>query len=231
MCLNVKEGQYPPPPEAGVKGGALFAIRTYFKDGFGHSYYLWFFAATILGALCSGPFNLYAIYYSQSVGMSLDIYGKCIALTYTISLFLSYPIGVLADRFHPLRVSMVGLALYAVVMAASGFLVRDVTTFGIALVAHGVTSGCIFTAWASLPQRLLPRDKFAEIGSVGGVLGSLTGIFFSPVVGEFLDLVHHDYRDTFYICSLLTLMTLGAFLVVHHKFMALGGPKNYVAPE
>jgi MFS family permease len=157
--------------------------------------------------------------------------GRCIALSFGISLCLSYPLGAAADRFHPLRLSMVMLAIYGLMMTSAGFLVHDPTSFGVALVGHTVLSGCIFTAWASLPQRLLPRARFAEIGSAGGILGSIAGIFFAPSLGSFLDYTHHAYRYTFFISGELTFGTLIAFFIVHQRFMALGGPKHYVAPE
>ena len=230
MCLNVKEGKYPPPPAA-EGPGVFFAVKTYFKDGFGHSYYLWFFAATVLANLAAFPFNLYSVFYAKSIGMDTNIYFKCLALTYVFSLFLSYPLGILADRFHPLRITMASLAVYAAVMAGGGLLVRNSSTFGVALIVHGVISGCLFTAMASLGQRLLPRNKFAEIGSAGGIIGAVSAIVLSPLLGQFLDFTHHNYRYTFFASVILTLLALGAFVVLHRRFMALGGPRNYVAPE
>jgi sugar phosphate permease len=226
----VKEGEYPPPPVA-VRPGFFFAVKTYFKNGLGNSYYLWYFAATVLGGLSALPFNLYSILYAKSVGMDTGTYFKCLGLTYFCSFFLSYPLGILADRFHPLRVSIVGLAVYALVMVGCGSLVRDVMTFGIALVIHGVTSGSVTTAFQSLPQRLLPRDKFAEIGSVGGLIGAITGMIGTPFIGRFLDSVHHDYRYTFYMSADITALAVGAFIILHGRFMGLGGLKNYVPPE
>jgi MFS family permease len=232
MCWMVREGEPPEIVDAlGPHPGLFGAVITYFRDGFGRPYYLCFFAATILGAICTGPFNLYSLYYSESLGMSDAAYGACIGWSYFISLFLSVPIGLAADRYHPLRLSMLLLLLYGVIMAGAGFLVRNPAGFGIALIAHTVISGSLFTAWSSLPQRLLPRARFAEIGSAGGILSSITGIFFAPAVGQFLDWMHHDYRYTFFICAALTFATLLAFGILHGRFMALGGPKNYVAPE
>jgi MFS family permease len=231
MCLAVREGSYPPVPDNGTKPGAFFAVRNYFRQGFSNPYYLWFFAATVLGGLSSMPFNTYAIFYAESVGLSEDGYGKCITLTYACSFFLAYPLGSLADRFHPLRVTLVGQAVYAAVMLAGGLLVHNVFTFSVALVAHGVISGSVFTAWASLPQRLLPRDKFAEIGSAGGLIGAVAGIAIGPALGEFLDFTHHAYRFTFLASSALTILSLWAFVVLHRRFLALGGPDHYVAPE
>ena len=37
--------------------------------------------------------------------------------------------------------------------------------------------------------------------------------------------------DTFYTSSFLTAVTSLSGLVLHAKFMALGGPQNYIAPQ
>jgi MFS family permease len=232
MCFKVREGEYPPPPRLpGGAGNALAPIMAYFKDGFGHSYYLWYFAATIFGGLATGPFNLYSIFYAKSLAMSMDTYGKCLAITYGCSLLLAFPLGWLADIFHPLRVSIVVLMLYAGAMLYGFTFVHDPHVFAIALVVHGVISGTFFTTSASLGQRLLPRSKFAEIGSAGGILGSLVGIVTAPTLGTFLDYHHHEYRYTFLAGLFFTVAAVVAYLIVHGKFMALGGPAHYVAPE
>ena len=232
MCLKVKEGRYETPPEeTGEKPGWFDAVKTYFKDGFGNPYYLWYFAALTLGILSSLPFNLYSFFYAGTVGVGADAYGKCIALTYTCSLLLSYPLGMLADRFHPLRVCMVGLALYAVVMGAGGLMVHDAATFSVILVIHGVVSGSLLTAWASLPQRILPRAKFAEMSSVAAIVVNLSIMIVAPAVGKGLDYFHHAYRYTFPACVVLTLLALGAFAVLYRRFLTHGGPEHYVAPE
>ena len=206
-------------------------MKSYFKDGFGHSYYLWYFAATVLAGLASQPFNLYSVFYAKEIGMNMDGYFKCLALTYGFSLLVSYPLGSLADKFHPLRVTIAALGVYAIVMIAGGLLIRNASTFAVALVVHGVASGCLVTALASLGQRLLPRDKFAEIGSAGGIIGAVSTMLLAPMLGRFLDYTHHDYRYTFFASAALTLMALASAIVVHGRFMALGGPRNYVAPE
>ncbi len=231
MCLKVKEGEYPPAPVAPDGPGVFSAVKTYFKDGFGHPYYLWYFAATVLASLSIFPFNLYSVFYAKSIGMDMAIYWDCLGLTYIFSLVLSYPLGILADRFHPLRLSIAALAAYAVAMTCGGLLVRESSTFAVALVVHGVLAGCLITATASLGQRLLPRDKFAEIGSAGGIIGAVSTILLAPILGKFLDYTHHDYHYTFFASAILTLMALGAFFVLHSRFIALGGPRNYIAPK
>ncbi len=233
LCLNVKEGQYDPPPpkEPGQHRAGISATKDYLQECFGQTYYLWFYAAFGLASVAPVPVNLFGVYFAKSIQMNMDTYGKCIALTYVISLGLALPIGYLSDRFHPLRVSLATLVLYALVVLAGGFLARDAWSFGIALVAHGVISGCWLTATASLAQRLLPRDKFTQYNSAAWIIISVGMILVGPIVGVGLDWAHHVYRYIFLASLGLTLFAILCTLVLIAKFMKLGGSEHYVAPE
>jgi MFS family permease len=229
MCGMIKEGKYPPPRSDG--GTAWKAVRTYFRDGFGNPYYLTYFAASIMASQTVVPFNVYSVFFSQSLHISRTTYGECLAATYVISFVLSYPLGWLADRYHPLRVTIFGQAVYAAVMLYGYLFVQDTGTFILALIAHGVASGSLWTIGSSISQRLLPRAKFAEIGSAGGILQNIAGIATAPAIGWMLDRTHGEYRLTFLAGFVLTLLSIAAFLVLYRKFVALGGPNRYVAPE
>lgn len=235
VCLKVKEGAYPPPPPPVPRETAplkrfLMAATSYFQDGFGHSYYLWFFAASAVGPLALTPATLYVLYFAKSLGMNMETYGKYLALSFVVSLCLAYPLGALADRFHPLRMTIISLVLYMAVMLWCGLCVKDASAFRLAVIAQSVLAGCFYTVSLSVPQKLLPRDKFAQIGSAGGIIACLAGVLFAPGLGVFLDYTNHNYRYTYYIGFVLAGFAVLLNLVLHSKFMALGGPKNYVAP-
>ncbi len=161
----------------------------------------------------------------------MESYGKYMVVTYVISLSISYTLGQLVDRFHPLRACIPTMGLYAVVMLWGGFFAKTPTTFAIGLVLHGVLSGTWFTVSSSLGQRLFPKDKFAQFCSGGGLFGSAFYLFTVPLVGFFLDRSGHVYRHTYTISGVFALLGFLTLLVVHAKFMKLGGPKDYVAPE
>jgi MFS family permease len=234
MCFKVREGEYPPPPAPSAHRGLpafIDGAKDYFKECFSHSYYWWYFSATALSAASMLPITWYLIYFAKSMPNGMDLYAKGNILTYTISLFLAYPLGALVDRFHPLRACLVVQALFAVSCLWGGLFARDSETFFIALVIFNVISGMWWTVSASLGLRLLPRANFAQFGSAAGIVGNLTAILLAPVVGMFLDYSHHVYRYTFLISAGLGASALLVTLVLHHKFMAFGGPKNYVAPD
>ena len=234
MCLKVREGHYPPqvPMDAGRNiGGFLPNAKAYFQECFGHRYYWWLFGALTLAGLATGPVNLFSVFFATAVHMDLHLYAKCLAVTYCISLGMAYPLGWLADRVHPLRLGIGILILYAAATLWGGFFARDARMLAIALIAHGVIAGTWATATASLQQRLLPRAEFAQFASAGGMIGNLSWIVLAPIAGFLLDHLHHDYRYTYFMgCGLATL-GLGGCLVLHQKFMALGGPLHYAAPE
>lgn len=230
VCLRVKEGEYPPPPPP-LEGGRVAEVKGYFRDCFSNPYYLWVFFAITMGVLYLAPVNIFAIPYATSLGMSMDTYGKCLALTYALSLCLSYTIGWLADRFHPLLVGIASLGSYMVIALLGWLLVHDVTTFAIFLVLHGVASGCYYTGTASLTQRLFPRSKFAQFASAAGMIGSIGTMAIAPAVGMVIDIAGRDYRQTFGIGAVLAAIGLVSTWHVYRQYMRLGGATSYVAPE
>lgn len=233
MCLMVKEGDYPPPePVQDGKGGHLLAaIKSYGRDCFSHAYYWWVFAAMALSAMCFVPINLFSVYAAESFGMTMTTYGRYIVVTYACSLVLAYPLGWMADRFHATRMGIGALAVYGIIMGAGYFWISGPETFGAVFFAHVVLSGCYFTGTAALGQMLFPKLKFAQFAAAGGILLSVCNVAFGPILGVLLDLLGHDYRYTFGLSSLMAFIALLLSLVVYYRFMAIGGPKHYVAPE
>lgn len=235
MCLRVKEGDYPPPPmlEAKVSWftGIRASITTYLRECFTHRYYLWVFAATTLATLAFVPFNTFAVFHAKSVGVSMDAFGKYLAVTFAVSFALSFPLGWLADRFHPLRVGIAAMALHAAVALWSGLTADDARSYAVAFVLHGILAGTYYTATASIGQRLYPRARFAQFASAAGLLGSASVVIVPPLMGWYLDTMGHVYRHTLLVGAGLAVLALVALVVVNRRFMALGGPKGYMAPE
>jgi len=233
MCVKVKEGQYPPPAPRSSSGPVerfKTAAKAYLKAGYGNSYYLWFFGVWTLANLVTVPVNLYNVFFAKSLDMSMATYGKFMAASFVVSLCLAFPLGYLSDRFHPLRTTILALAAYLIVMLWGFVYAKDAATFGIALVGHTILSGCLFTVLLSLPQKLLPRDQFAQITSAGGTITCLVGIGLAPALGMLLDATGHAYRYTFGVAFCIGAVALLLSLVLHKKFMALGGVKAYVPP-
>jgi MFS family permease len=230
VCLRVREGNYPPPPPRDAV--RPFAnVGSYFRECFSRPYYVGVFVMMTVAGLVFLPVNIFMIPFAGSIGMDMEYYSKCLALTFAISLVLAYPLGWLCDIFHPLRMSMLCLAGYAVVTAWGALHARDPQSLAIALVLHGVLSGCYFTTSASLGQRLFPHARFAQFASAAGIVGAFGGMAIGPVVGAIIDGSGNLYYHTFTAGCILAVLALILAFGVHAGFMRLGGPKDYVAPE
>ena len=231
MCLKVKEGEYAPPPIPKAGGGNFFvAARTYFHECFSKPYYLWVFVSIALPWIAFIGVNHFSVYFAKSLAMDMGFYGKCLALTYGCSLVLSYPLGMLADKFHPLRTSLVVISLYALVTAAGAIFSTNPETFAVFFVLHGILSGAWFTSSASLPLRMFPKENFSQYYSALNMFIGLGIMTAGPIVGQLIDFTKKFYQLTFIASSTLAFLAIFIGLIVHAKFMKLGGPKDYVPP-
>ncbi len=231
MCLNVKEGDYPPPPpQVPGRNPLSGVIRDYFRDCLSRPYYLWIFIFLALANSSFIPINTFSIYAAKSYGMSMDSYGKYLVVTYLFSFSLAYPLGWLADRVHPLRVGIGTLLVYALLMIVWSFWIHDAASFGAPFLVHGIVSGIFFTGTASIGQLLFPKLKFAQFAAAGGLIAALFNLSLGPTMGALLDSLGNDYKLTFLISGLIALVAAGLGLVVHRRWLACGGREAYQAP-
>ncbi len=232
MCFKVKEGEYPPPPELPEHRHGIYAATcNYFHECFKNRFYWPVFLILTGTALIFMPINFFGVFYAKKLNVPMDHYGKYIAWSYVVSIILSYPLGILADRFHPLRCGIVMLTVFIISVGTAGFFIHDETTFAIAFIMQTIASGTYFTLTASLPMRLFPRSRFAQFNSVAGILGAGVHIFSAPAIGKFLDYTNHDYRYTYFLAVFFGLCVLMLMLLFYRNFKAHGGPHHYVAPE
>lgn len=230
MCLRVKEGEYSDVEKPTVRLGFFAAAKQYFRECFRHPYYLWLFGASAMAITAFTPVNTFSLFYAKSVGLELEYYGKALAMGFVVSLILSYPIGALADRIHPLRVAMGSLFLYLPLCIWGAWQVTTSGSYAFGFAAHVVISGLYFTGTASIGQRLFPKERFAQFASAAQlVLGSLT-ITVPAIMGVILDFNGRYYPLTFLAGGGLTLAAIFCFFVVIRKYQELGGDSNYQPP-
>jgi MFS family permease len=230
MCLRVKEGDYPPPAKEPIPG-FVAQVKGYFRECFTHPFYVCLFVALMLANLSGGPANSFSIFYAKSLDMDMSAYGRLLVVTYVISFALSFVLGWLADRFHPIRVGMVALALYGGVMVWGGLTATTVERFSLVFVMHGVLQGTYMTGTASIGQRLFPAAKFAQFSSAAGIVGAAGYILLPPVTGALLDAGGHVYRHTFTASGVIALVALAVFFVVHRRFTRLTGKNGWSSPR
>ena len=221
----------------------------YLRECFTQPYYLMIFAMLTLAGLTFRPVNEFSIRFAAQINLADNDYGFLNALSYLCSLTLAFPLGMLVDRFHPIRMGILAMLLYIATTVYGSLFVHNAQTFAVALVAHVVLSGTYFTCTASLAQQLLPRSKFSQYFSANSILVHIVGLLYAPAIGSLLDftkkprmvdgqpvvengqqIYDYAYGLTFWGGLILSCSTLVAMLLVYWRFMKLGGPRGYRAP-
>jgi maltose/moltooligosaccharide transporter len=235
MCLVVKEGQYPPPPLDNPDDlrarGIVAATKVYFRDCFSKPHYVWIFVALTMGALAVMAANTFGLRYALSLKMTAGEFGRWNGTNHLFGLMLAYPLGAMADRFHPARMTLIAISIYAVTLLLGALFIQGPFSFGMAHCAQGITSGIFWTCSASLPQRLLPRLKFAQYNSAAILMTAVGTIISGFGLGMLLDHTHSNYRLTYFCAAALAGIGAVAMFIVYRRFQAMGGQAGYVPPE
>lgn len=199
MCLKVQEGQYPCPDPHGAAGRVGFAagVRTYVSECFSHPHYVCIFAALMFASIAPMPFTTFSQIYAGVLGISKAELGGMLATSFAISIVMAFVVGIAVDRFSALLVTTIVLALY---FASSlfGYLLVDSGEhhFHVAYMCHVVISGAYYTAVASLPMRLFPRERFMQFNSAAFLMAQGAAALVSVIQGAVLDYSGHNYKLT-----------------------------------
>jgi MFS family permease len=180
---------------------------------------------------------------SQSIGLDLDQIGKLGGITAVVvgvSIVFS---GWLADRYHPLRITLIGFVLTTLITplgliwlfwhpspqvvfwfcAISNIIFAPIT----ALV--GVLDPPLF-------MRIFPRERYGQYCSANALCRSLALIVMGTLAGGYLDLLTRFYdRDTAYrLMPLWMLFFNGLASYFLHKlyrsWKSYGGDEAYIPP-
>lgn len=233
VCFRVKEGQYPPPPKMEAHAGSrkLAGALDFFRSTFSIPFYLLFYTTIVAVSLMQTAGGPFGIFFAKQAGVNLELFGKYQSVMFAISFCTAYLMGVLNDRFHPLRVMIVASAAFTLGSLVAGAFVHSPVTYGCIMLPTWFAGGGTWAALAPLIQVILPRSRFGAFSAALGILTGLASIVCVPAVGLLLDKTGNDYRLINYVSGGFGMLAVGMLLVFHARFMAMGGPKGYVAPE
>ncbi|NMA45682.1 MAG: SLC45 family MFS transporter [Lentisphaerae bacterium] len=235
LCLMVKEGEYPPPPEEETGkqnpiSNTIKMVKSYWQLCFTLPYYRVLFLGMTLVGLGTLPFNTYYIFFAKSMDVSMDALGKCQATCFAVSFVLCFFLGALSDKFHPLRTSMVALAICVLVDLCGGIFCTSVNSFLVIQLIHGIAVMSFNTLFASCAARLFPQLYFAQFNSIAALLSSASTMLLVPLLGKLLDLSGQRYVLVYIIGAVIQFCGLVALFFVYRGFLRYGGDEAYQAP-
>lgn len=237
IVWRVKEGDYPPPPPKppGRRLGAT--IKRYVKECYSHPFYLNFYSLSFFfwGSLVPLSFIVFFATeagrpgYAPTLGLSLAEFGRVKGWTFLIQIPVFFAAGPLCDRFHPIRVGLVGLFLISVSYFSCYWFVQGATSL---LICWSLNQGALaifLGAGAALTPRMLPRDRYGQYFSANQTFGYVSLIIGPPICGLLLGHLR-DYRYVFIFCGLCTTATFVALIALYVQWKRLGGDKGFTPP-
>lgn len=248
MCWKVREGSYPPPsPNLGNEKGFLAALRTYGAECFSHRFYWLFFVTNSVVAITWVTASYSLLVTTKIVGLDLDFIGKLGSFCGIVSIILLYPAGILADRFHPLRI-LIAACIAQVVLAPlsitfmftrTHFSLHTATWIWIALSLVNLPVTTLYAA-SELPtfMRLLPKERYGQFCSANALLRSVTLILGGIACGIFLDFAKKFgatpddcYRFVPVWNFVFQSGALFLLFALYREWQRLGGLKCYTPPQ
>ena len=204
MCLFVKEGEYPPPPPRPAKRNLLVMVSTYATECLQQRLHVLLYLHIMIWTL-AGAAGTFTVFLNLSLGMTLKQLGTISAAVGVASAVLSYPAGMLADRFHPMRL-MIWMKVGMVILVPLNFIwlfthYSPSVNFWI-LVALNVLNlplSLIYNALLMpLYMRLYPREQFGQFCSFMAICTASIGIVSGLVGGLYIDWMRRVFPDAHY---------------------------------
>jgi len=244
MCLLVKEGQYPPAPKyVDGRKGFFAGLKTYFIECFSLRFYLYVFGvSTCMNIVSTG--GIFFTFFYIDVGLDLGEIGRLAAYGGILGLCLTYPAGLIADRYHPLKVQVItlGIMLFFGPLNLIFLFVKmspDAAYYYLFAVTLAYTPSCTIFLASEFPalMRILPKERFGQFCSAMSMLRSVGVILGGLIAGLVFDWLKLYYGGSnfayrwvpawFWIFQVLAFVCL---FNVYRGWKHYGGMESYEAP-
>lgn len=246
LCLNVKEPSYPPPPE-NVDGGhgLISGVKTYARECYSHRFYWLYYLYIGFGAVASA-INMFNIFFSQEMGLNLEQIGWITGVAGIASVVLFYFAGSLADRFHPLRTSVIAvtvitLVFYPINLLWLFFNPTPQFYFMFTMILSLVQMPFLVLLGVSAQpteMRIFPQERYGQFCSANAMVRSVLVLLASPLAGVFLDVLKKFYPNGDFAYRFIPawslvfgLLALAFLWLLYREWKRLGGDERFTPPE
>jgi hypothetical protein len=238
LVWRVKEGEYPPPSQAEEHLGPVKFIQGYARECFTHSFYLKIFSVALFYWAAWVPFTTFVMFYATktagpdyapSLGMSVAEFGRVRAWTFLPTVFIFASCGPLIDRFHALRVLLVGIVGITVTFFAGFFLVHTPDQFLAWWIVNQTMMAVFQLAYLAMFPALFPRDKFGQFFSANQLYFSV-GLVAAPFLCGWMMDVIKDYRYLYIWGGFFSALCMATTFSLYRHWKRLGGDEAYVPP-
>ena len=243
MCLRVKEGEYPPPPEEEQYEGFIGKVKSIGKESFSTRFYWYFYLTSACGAL-AGSIGIFNVFNNLTLNLTEQQIGYLAAVGQIGGMVATYYAAVFVDRWHPLRISTYN-SIHGAFGAFNGWIWLLITLPSAAMfwprlidTISGAFSGALGgLCGIAMFMRLMPRSLFGQFSAANSIIRAVGRIVGGLLAGLFLDLITKlvhgsDYAYRFgFLWSGPFVVASGVFMcLAYREWLRLGGDEHYQAP-
>ncbi len=227
MCIQVKEGEYPPPEK--YAPGIFSIFKGFFKDCFSTSFYVILFiglSMNYVSTLCRNNFNfLFALY---DLKLTPAEYGETTAIGLAVAAVLFMPMGFLVDKIHPIRVYLFGALLVIFVNPYGFYCVKDYKTFMIMSIMLQVVYTVQYASMFPLNVKLFPLAKYGQFCSAAAMMKAVMLALGGWASGWFVDQLGYRYLYVWDFC--FTIICFVLLYITYIQWKKMGGDKSFEPP-
>ena len=246
MCLKIREGEYPPPPDEGEHQGLLKKIRLFARECFTSRFY-WYVFLTYAFISMSGAMGVFGVFFLKSFGFTLADIGKMGAVSaITVPLCFLFT-GFIVDKFHPIRVAAY-LGAFDVFFVFGNWIWLVVpnpptVVFLWIIIIHGAVFRALLGATKDNAEmtrlmRLLPREKYGQYSGAMALVRAFAIMAGGLLAGSYLDLWRRVmpegdflYRLNFLYTGPLSILAFSFHYRTYRAWKRLGGDTHYTPPD
>ena len=178
-------------------------------DKFPRTYWKYLGVTALFGIGASS--NSFLILQTRNLGVSLATTILIYAFFNLVAAFISYPSGVLSDKFGRKNLLLAAFVIFAITYF--GFAsTKDIYLIGILFIFYGLYQGIFRAIGRTFAADFVPQELAASgVGWYSTVVG-MTGLFASIIAGQLWDKVGHEavfiYGLVFAVIGVILLMLL-----------------------
>ena len=230
MISSVREGSYPAVDPHEKAPTFIGNIRVFVRECYSVPFYYSFFLMMALSEVSMITRNMFnVLYVTRQLGISVEGFGVISGWFGLVGVFLSFPLGMLVDRFGSMKIYGLGLATVILTNFFGFFLVRDYTTFYIVMIILGVVYAIQMTSTLPVFVDILPKKFYGQFSAANSLFRALFMVIGSYCGGLLFDLIG-DYQYIFAWDLMFTVLAFAFFIKLYRDWMRRGGRDHYVAP-
>jgi maltose/moltooligosaccharide transporter len=190
MCWKVREGDYPPPKDMGPRAAwyvrFVRMVKVYFEECFRHPVHISFYATSAITRLAEISAFGMIFFYRQHLHITQAQLGAFNGIIKWPQMLIAFPLGWLVDKIHPMRATLIGMALI-IPLNFANFYMDSFNFYILIFCLRTPFTQLIDAAGMPLSVSIFPRKQYGQFGSANGMVRSLTVLIGAFFAGWFIN--------------------------------------------